>query len=193
MRATWRNTAHVKSRHALGETQGYPSPRRDFKPSKARRGGDTRCSFWAAEEPGLGARHCFPPLLPGSPTRHRRCKAMHLTMTVSSKGAFLLTALLERNRATPARFWGSKPLFVSAFAADWRTHACPPLQSNHGPSQQPGFCLVSHSGGSFHALGTPSSQKHTFRCAFWLLCIILRFEIHLVRNMQRYQPVIIAA
>lgn len=106
---------------------------------------------------------------------------------MSSKGAFLLTALLESNCATPVRFWGSKPLFISAFLADRRTHACPPLLSNHGPSQRPGFCLFSHSGGSFHALGTPSPPKHTFQCAFLLLYVIPRFEIHLVRNTEHYQ------
>lgn len=101
------------------------------------------------------------------PRRHHTPQEMqgNTFNDVSSKGAFLLTALLESNCATPVRFWGSKPLFISAFSADCRTHACPPLQSNHGPSQRPGFCLFSHSGGSFHALGTPSSPKHTFQCA----------------------------
>lgn len=126
-----------------------------------------------------------------STTHHRRCRAMHLR-TRSSKGAFLLTALLESNCATPARFCGSKPSLVSAFSAACWTHAHPPLQSHFGLSQWPGFCLFSDSGGSFHALGTLSPQKHTTHCAFLLLYIILRFEIHLVRNMQHYQLVIVA-
>lgn len=100
-----------------------------------------------------------------------------LLTAMSSKGAFLLTALPESNCATWLKFWGSKPLFISAFLADCRTHTCPPLQSHHSPSQQPRFCLFSHSGGLFHALGTPSSQKHTFQCAFSLLYIILRFVL----------------
>lgn len=146
-----------------------------FQAIKSTRGGDTSCSFQAAEEPRVGASRRFSPL-PSSTTCHRRCKAMLLT-TMSSKGAFLLTALLQSNCATPLKFWGSKPLFISAFSADCRPHACPPLQSHHGPSQQPRFCLFSHSGGLFHALGTPSSQKHTFQCAFSLLYIILRFVL----------------
>lgn len=140
---------------------------------------------------GVGASHHFCPL-PGSTAHYRRCKAMRLT-TMSSKDAFLLTALLERNHATPVRFWGSKSLFISAFSADHQTHTCLPLQGNHGPSLPPRFCLFSPSGGSFRVLGTPSSQKNTFWCAFLLLHIILRFEIHLVRNMQHYQLVIITA
>lgn len=138
----------------------------------------------------MGASHRFCPL-PGSTAHYRRCEAMRLT-TMSSKDAFLLTALLGRNHATPVRFWGSKSLFISAFSADHQTHTCLPLLGNCGPSLQPRFCLFSHSGGSFHVLGTPSSQKNTCRCAFLLLYIILRFEIRLVRNMQHYQLVITA-
>ena len=124
----------------------------------------------AAEEPGVGTGHCLPPL-PGSPTRHRRCKAMHLR-TMSSKGAFLLTALLESNRATPVRFWGSTPLFTSAFSVGCQTYACPPLQSNRGSSQRLDFVCFPILG----ARSMPWEHRHPRNTRFSVLsCSFILF------------------
>lgn len=121
-------------------------------------------------------------LAPGAP-REMHFKMMHFTAT-SSKGTFLLTALPERSCVSPGRFWGSKPSSISCFPTACQTHCAPLHRAATAPCRDLDCPCFSILGVCFMPWEHYHPRKSTFQHAFLLLCISLRTEIHLARNMQ---------